>query len=144
MTDLSQSKDLGVVPLARSYPIPSPTHAGAMASASCRVSPSAAPTTQRGKYPISNAQYPISKWCACLASALTSGINEGNWPVRREEPSHCTHPRRAPLGHCTLGVGYWILDILFSCWSRILYWTPISLVVWHIKVKLKKLRMQVW
>ena len=110
MTDLSQSKDLGVVPLARSYPIPSPTHAGAMASASCRVSPSAAPTTQRGKYPISNAQYPISKWCACLASALTSGINEGNWPVRREEPSHCTHPRRPPH----LDIGHWALDIGYS------------------------------
>jgi hypothetical protein len=33
-----------VAPLARSYPISSPTHAGAMASASCRVSPSALPT----------------------------------------------------------------------------------------------------
>jgi hypothetical protein len=64
----------------------------------------------RREYPISNAQYPISKCCACLASALTSGINEGNWPVRREEPSHCTYPRRSPH----LDIGHWALDIGYS------------------------------
>ncbi len=139
MTDLSQSKDLGVVPLARSYPIPSPTHAGAMASASCRVSPSAAPTTQRGKYPISNAQYPSGAraWRQHLHPALTRAI--GRSGVKSQ--AIVLIPGARPTW--ILDIGRWILDILFSCWSRILSLTLISWVVRHIKVKLKKRIVQV-
>jgi hypothetical protein len=127
-------------PLARSYPIPSPTHAGAMASASCRASPSAVPTTQRGniQYPTPNVQYPSGAraWRQHLHPALTRAI--GRSGVKSQ--AIVLIPGARPTW--ILDIGCWILDILFPCWSRILYWTLISWVVWLIRVKLKKLRMQ--
>jgi hypothetical protein len=86
-----------------------------------------------------NVQYPSGAraWRQHLHPALTRAI--GRSGVKSQ--AIVLIPGARPTW--ILDIGRWILDILFSCWSSILYLTHISLVVWLIKDKLKKLRMQV-
>ncbi|HLP93341.1 MAG TPA: hypothetical protein VK168_04860 [Saprospiraceae bacterium] len=73
---------------------------------------------------MSNIQYPMSKWCACLASAHFWGFSRlnGEWLAgifaiqANKYPTIVLTPDRRTTW--TLDIGYWLLDILHSLFLR--------------------------